>query len=416
VPHPEHISSCQPFNEIQLNWHFASGKGFEPHSGRTLIATDELFRSPNQQSLFRSGGPFTSAEQVGVIVSPRLLEHLGYPEGIQPGTDLKIQTPNSGETKEIKIVGVTHTPLPLGHLFIMNHHAYMRLLTEDPNVTGSTIDTGPIGPTWPDTPAELRDRSKSKYHEFGWDGFGMERVDGTRYYKFRLAKARAMPTSHWRFFLKNLYEEIMKDYPPHPPFVQVHVVGAQDKEPPSLPPPEWVGIYVEDLDALRPTVRAVIDDDWLANEAGLAQMEEISRSFKTAMLVLWGLMVLFLIAAGVSFYSVHSLRAQQKAAQIGMMRALGMSDRQLTELFLLEADMLWRRGTLLGMVGASLVLGLLAFFSLQRSEVLAVFRDWGSLYVVVFLLISWLCSRFTASFSTRRLRSQSPSSSLGLTS
>ena len=127
------------------------------------------------------------------------------------------------------------------------------------------------------------------------------------------------------------------------------------------------------LEALRPTVRALVDQHWLVNETAIGQMEEIARSTRTAMAVLWSIMLLFCAAAGLSLYAVHSLRARQKAAQIGMLRAMGISDALLRDVFLTEARLLWGRGTLYGLLLLALLVPLA--MAVWFAPALVVFHD-----------------------------------------
>jgi hypothetical protein len=422
---PERIKGCHPFTKIKFEWCVADGSRFDEYDGRTLTPGDLVFRTEKQRRLFKSGGPFVSSDQQGIIVTPSLLEHLGFKkDDVKAGATLKIRLPYSEKAVPISIIGVTRDPLPLQDFyFVINDKEFERLLNLDPDSSTDVIETGLLGPGWPEDPENLGPKVKKMLIELDWEAFGKTRDGGKPFYRFQLLgqKEKMTRRSVWKDRLKLLHNAIVLDgLPQHDVFVDFHVRGAEFKEPPPpRKPPEWVGVYVEDLEDLEPTVEILRKDAWLTNQTGIIQVNEIRRSFFMNLTVLWWLAGLFCIAALVGFGAVHCLRAGQKAAQIGMMRAMGMSDGLLLWIVFVEAFILWLVGTFVGLVFAPVVVILLGYrtLDLESEELAIIFFDPSSMMAVaVFLCVSFVLTIIVAWLSTIRSRKRSPVDSLALTS
>ena len=91
----------------------------------------------------------------------------------------------------------------------------------------------------------------------------------------------------------------------------------------------------------------------LVNDDVIQQMEGISRAAGVAVLVLT---VVVAILGGLALWNIkviQELRAFQKVAEIGMLKAIGMSNGLLRQVYLAEATLIWLLG-----LGGGVVLGI----------------------------------------------------------
>jgi lipoprotein-releasing system permease protein len=97
-----------------------------------------------------------------------------------------------------------------------------------------------------------------------------------------------------------------------------------------------------------------------------------------------------LVAVALGIASTLAISAVQKTRQIGILKAMGMKDRQTGRIFLWEA-------TILGLVGATIGIGvgvgLITLFSLQGST-FSFTPQWG------FVAISWVVGVLVALVSS----------------
>src|SRR5262249_35491447 len=141
---------------------------------------------------------------------------------------------------------------------------------------------------------------------------------------------------------------------PAPSFVRIDVPteASRGRSPAGY---DGAGIYVRDLPQLRPAAEAARAAGLRVNEDVIQQVEALARAARLAVLLL---SVVVAVLGGLSFWNVkviQELRALHKTSEIGMLKAIGMSDGLLRQVYLAEATLVWGLG-----VAAGAALGLAA--------------------------------------------------------
>jgi ABC-type antimicrobial peptide transport system permease subunit len=112
-------------------------------------------------------------------------------------------------------------------------------------------------------------------------------------------------------------------------------------------------VYVQELQQLRPAADAARGMDLYASDAARALVDEIEATADQAKAVVIALVVAFCAAAFVTLTLALYLRGRHKAAQVGMLRAMGADDRVLWTVTAFEAALMWLVGVLIGLALAS---------------------------------------------------------------
>ena len=398
-------SSCHPFREAEMDWFVrAGGDGLARSTsltGRTLAPGDPLLQSLP----LRSGRGFERPDEAGVIVTESMLRVLDQPANV---VSLRLRSRASGEPVDVPLLGVTQGPLPMGHFFLLTEDYHRRLLTEDPNPAVAAVRTGPVPESWP-TPDRLPQTIKDALETYKILPPRIERrADGGKVWLLESSE-EAQPRSVWLALVNNIHElmlEADRTLKPAPQFVRIVIPTVIRGQPPMGY--DGVGIYVRDLPELKPAAEVAQEAGLLVNRDVIEQIEAIGRVSQRAVLLLT---VVVLVLGALSFWNIkviQELRSLQKVSEIGMLKAIGMSNGLLRQVYLAEASLVWGIGT----VGGA-VLGLAA--GLAASCTLAEHADerWAAFYcpwyvwLGVAALAGAACWLSTLS-ATRRARRASP--------
>jgi hypothetical protein len=283
-----------------------------------------------------------------VIVSETLLKALKIPAETSPAT-LRVRSVVSGRPVSVPVVGVCREDLPLGHYFVMNDAYERKLRSEDPDAPARTIRTGPIPDTWPERdkfPPELR----RALMDFELLAPRRETIKGKTVWVLTSSEQKPPLRSQWRILLEGLRDSMTAGgFPSDPGFVRVDAPSEGGEAKPRVGG-SMGGIYVRDLKDLRPAAEVARKFGFRPNDDIIRQIEGIERSFQNIVVLLT---VLAVIVFGLSFWNmtvIQELRSQQKITEIGMLKAMGMDDRLLRQIFLTEGAIVWVLGALLGVV------------------------------------------------------------------
>jgi len=186
---------------------------------------------------------------------------------------------------------------------------------------------------------------------------------------------------------------------------------------PALPPREGydlAGVYLRDLPELRPTADAIRARTRLQiiNEGVIQQLNDIASAARAALVVLSSVLVVVWLVAAVNLVVVLELRTQQKVAEIGLLRAIGISDALLRQVYEMEAALLWLLGAGAGLVLAAGV-GVVLLGWLVPGESWAVVAN-GRLVLLAVLIVggSALVCWSGTWYATRAARRSAPADSL----
>jgi hypothetical protein len=244
----------------------------------------------------------------------------------------------------------------------------------------------------------------------------VDRVKGQEVWK--LLSESAVDEETWRDRLEQIADQVAPTYGAAPGFAVVEASLGGRRAPPSRGDYTRAAVLVPRLADLRLAADGVTALRLRVDESALPQIEQIEATAALARLIFSLLVSLFGIAATVGLALSLYLRGRQKAAQVGMLLALGTSRRGLLFLNLVESAVLWFLGTTLG-----LALVLMGTVMVLPAVGLTVEELWDAttsggwmLIVFVFLGFSLLATAGGNAFATRDLRRGSPARGLGLAS
>ena len=356
-------SSCFPFREAEMDW-FVRPKNEElAHStsltGRTLAPDDPLLQS----FPLRSGRGFEQADAEGVIVTESMLRILDQRADV---TSLRLRARASGEPIDVAVLGVTQAPLPLGHTFLMTEEYHRRLLTEDPNPAVANVRTGPVPASWPE-PEHLPQTVKNALDSYNILPPRIEkRADGGKVWLLESSDNPQL-RSNWLACVNRIHQLMLESdrrLKPAPDFVRIVLPGTAPRA--QLPAGyDGVGIYVGDLPQLKPAAEAAQEAGLSVNRDVIEQIEAIGRASRAAVLLLTLVVV---VLGTLSFWNIkviQELRSLQKVSEIGMLKAIGMSNGLLRQVYLTEAALVWALGTV-GGTALGLTTGLAASWMLAE--------------------------------------------------
>ena len=175
-------------------------------------------------------------------------------------------------------------------------------------------------------------------------------------------------------------------------------------------------VYLQDLGKLGTAADAAREMGLYANDAARPLVEEIETESRQAQWVLGWLVVGFATAEFVALILALYLRGRQKAAQVGMLKAMGANGRVLRAVAAVEAVVFWAIGTAVGLVLAAVVVAAACWCgAVTAGELAAGARTgWWAIYAAAFLLASLIACVAGHHLATRGVRRRPAAESLGL--
>lgn len=345
LPRQGALRGCFPVREANLDWYLETEDASDRStnlSGRTVVPGDPFLKEWPLQA----GKPLSEAGERGVIVTESLLQTLGKPTRT-PTATLRVRSA-AGTPLTVPVVGVSRVPFPHGHLYALTQSYHEELLTEDPTLALERVYTGPLPaglPRGKTLPAAVQD----VLDELRLTAAAEPRDDNLVWQLISLEGKP--PLTAWRRFVVQLGAALGKaGFPVEAAFERLTI--APEDKPPDPPKKGYdlAAVYVNDLSDLTPAAAAAKSIGLQPREDVVQQIEAITRATQRAMLVLtWVVLVVGGIACW-NISAIQELRAYQKAAEIGMLKAMGMNDRLLRQVFLAEATLLWCFGCGVGMM------------------------------------------------------------------
>lgn len=427
----ERFKNLVGFAEIKAEFvNSQNGKlSYRTLTGRTITANDPLNLSLDK--LISSGQSFSREQPTGILVTRKLLKELGNsPEEIS-NIEASTKTANpfqlkwlapSQQSVPIAIRGVFAEPLPLGHDFIIPEAQEVQLRSQTLFKTDDII-LYPIGIGWP-----IPKNGKS-LNEFINEGFDIDQDDPECPYHSKLPVEVRNTLRDWNCRIKLISyqdsyawrmirlpdtggrEVLFTDstWKEHVNQLKLQMeragLGGASKleispadprkamlSEVTAPPHDWATVYVNDLYALRPVAQVFRQLNLECDESAIRQLEQIENDVRDLRRILYALVCLFALSVASSVYYLGRLRARLKAPEIGMLRAMGISDRRLRAITMSEAGLLWVDGTSKGIVFAVIMLtGLLVSAGVTREEFMSL-NGWFQHFVgqACFLLSTFL--------------------------
>ncbi len=286
-------------------------------------------------------------------MSRKLLEELGWQANDTEPRELFIEAPTR-ELVSVPLKGV-YDELPWGHQFVVDKNCYAAFLQKHAGVRCTIFLTGPIPADWP-APAQLPEYVRAAFDTYRL--FAPQKAGNA--WKIETWRDKGYHIRDWTTFLQKIdslmsnagfspaSEEFWKNARPFNSQVDSH----------TLPAENMAVIYVKDVKYLRLVKQKLEWNGFYLRDTNdtINRLEQLNRSnlirtaFVTAFLILMytGFMLVLTV--------VQTLRTEAKMAQIGLLKAIGMSEPFLRWMFVTESLIIWVLGTIVAVV-TSLFLG-----------------------------------------------------------
>src|SRR5262249_6583921 len=147
--------------------------------------------------------------------------------------------------------------------------------------------------------------------------------------------------SLWRVKVRRL-GELMREagVPVLPGFARVSPLTAQSPAP-ERPSYGGAGVYVSDADDPRPAAAALGAAGPPVNRDVVNQLEGVARLSRNYFLLLGGVVSVLTLMSFWNISVMQELRLVPKAHEVGLLKALGMSEGRLRAAYLTEAVLIW---------------------------------------------------------------------------
>jgi hypothetical protein len=336
------IRGAFPFREVPFHWVDGSDPTQRPQVlGRTLAPGDPLL----QGRAFRSGGAFRDASAEGVVVSRHMLEQLHLSPDAPPA-EIELEG-HSGVVRKVPVVGVLEEAVPPNNLgFVITEPFYVALRTQDQNVRSPQVRTGPVPGKWPE-PEDLPELMKRALQQYGVMTPVLRTYRGQDVWVLTSRGGIAYRLNVWKSYLEGLQRTAKElNLPTDPAFGQVTPLQKLPEEP--LPEPTRLALYLRDLPHLKPAAEEIDKLGFFVNKDVVAQIESIHRSSAAIRTLLTAIILVIGVQAGWGMTVIQGLRARQKVTEIGMLKAMGVDNQLMRQLYLAESAVLWLFGALLG--------------------------------------------------------------------
>ncbi|MCC7419778.1 MAG: ABC transporter permease [Planctomycetaceae bacterium] len=359
-PGEDPTAACFPFSETEFVWIHQDGRSVRRSTGRTILPDDPMLQSRELRSGKRD---FLPDGTDGIVAAAGLLQSLGY-DPDNPPASIDLEPPRGGGRRPVALLGVTKEPPPLDHLFVMSDGFERRLRFEEPNPSLAEIRTPPLPDGWPATD-QLPESLLSLMSELQLlapqeEKFSpSEGVKARRWLLSHNGLGQNPSLSQWKLLLDRIathlenrvggendrerLDRVLKDFC-RPVFNSTESVPVRERY-------DFVGVYVKEYRHL-PIVEEEIqklgwpmpDPDYLRRY--LSIVDQTEKTLKT--LVLIGFLTA--LVAAVNLWVIQFLWNEQKSAETGMLKAMGMGHGTLSTLAVAEGAVLWLCATTPGLV------------------------------------------------------------------
>lgn len=374
------VPTVSPFNsvsEIRFQEKGAHRCGRQP-LGRTIKEDDKLFAD----LVKAAGSPDLS--QPGIIATRDLLETLGYK------TDnpkrLTIQFNNQDNPKlEVPIWFVVDFKLPMNLSYILTESSLAKLHQAGHLRMASRVRSGPANKLFP-APGVIRSNAELKDH-LGPVETDFKDVKDS----YVIFESTTGPLSEvrWRELLRE-FAGVLEYYKMRQPkgfadgMTMVDPISVGQKVRNGY---VYAEVRVNSLDDLKSAAKGCRDADYPADETLVQQLDDVNANAK---LLFWSILFTSVAIAINTVYVViviQRLRCEQKTPEFGMLKAMGMSDREFRTVFRHQSRELWKSSCFWGLLWSAVLAAGIGTLSLSSEEFCT-----GAAYFLFVAVCLWVLS------------------------
>lgn len=405
----ERLKGCFPFSILSDSiWQSKSENdesAYPTITGRTLVQGDPLLDSFK----FIQGRPFKSADEDGIVATEEMLKKLGF-TAQNPPPALNYRAPD-GSLVQMALRGVIEGNFIFGQGYVVNHVVQVNIDADHRNVPAAIIQTGAVPKEWP-TPDHLPPDVADALNTFGILEPTEIWPQGKKCWRLE-ARFGANVIANWHIYVNKIGTLMERaGFPGTTDFALItpDVPRAEhDDHAKEAQQFDMATVYVKNLNDLSIVASVCKANHIYYNSSILTQLEHLGRDSQDARTALVSVLALIVLMGIVNLIIMQNLVAQQKAAEVGMLKAMGMGKSLLRGVYLCETGLLFAVAAVpayiavwpLGRWLAPMILK-----SLPEEKALA-FQLSGLEIASVFAGVALICSWATLQ-ATKRARQQSP--------
>jgi len=340
------LSGWYFFHEIDIFF------GLLPDPSAGSLSVTGRTRDPEDPVLTNRTPQTNDKSSSGLYVSRKLLEQLGWRPNEPEPRELFIEAPNR-ELVSVPVAAI-YDELPWGHKFVVDKNWYANFLQEHADVRCAILVTGPIPADWP-PPGQLPKLVRTAFDTYRM--FVPQKADSA--WRIETWRENGYHIRDWTTFLQKI-NSLMTTAgfsSANEEFWKMARPINQQVNPHSLPAENMGAIYVKDVNHLRSLKQKLEQNGFYVRDTNdtINRLEQLNRSnliqagFVTAFLVLIFTGLMLVLTA------VQTLRTDAKMAQIGLLKAIGMSERFLRWMFITESLIIWFLGTIVAVITSFLL-------------------------------------------------------------
>ncbi len=355
---PDHLTGCAGYHLLEQDWFIPGQESAPAIPGRTLSPDDPLLRSfPDAQSWLANTVPSPGEE--GVILTRSMLDRLKVQEEQVP--ERLVVRAVTGKRQPVRVLGVLDREFFPGRCsYVLTEAIWEQVRKQSGNPKAAEVRSGPLAASWAtieDLPAAVP--SVAKYLESESLEWVSTRAHGTgKVWLFRW-KAEVRPgdeapeLGRWHVYLENVGRRLKEagKGSAAPGFDVPEPLGlVTDQKPAATEGFDRIALYLSAPDDLPAAGSAARRLGYQMEDDRLDQIRRIRANTNAALAYLSPLVLAAALLAAWNLYVIQGLRAQQKVAEVGMLKAMGLSDGLLNLIFLIEAGLVWGLGVVLGLL------------------------------------------------------------------
>ena len=404
-------SIVSPIERVSLQFRVA-GETKEEDFERLALKGRSLAK---QSTILRSLGLAEVSRRDGIFVTPQLLENLGFDS---PPAQLRLLPAPLSPAVNVNVIATTKQNLADGYQFLVDEDYYSDLLkikSSDQEKLLTEIKLGPI----PEACFEWRRLSDEQLDEFqkilatnAIHAAPKQIDDGQLRWEFKSRSQDGLSNKQWNTAVDQIKASMTKSG------FDFSAAKWNAKDGGSAEP-ETMALVYDSVEVVASNMNVLVQLAKLLDSTELSydrdivdQLTRLSRLtwIMTALLSTISLLVVSISIANI--YTILSQRADQKEAEIGILKSMGMSSSSQILLYFVEGLIFWAISTLIAQL-ASLSLGWI-FQTLANSvtgEVIFVFLMPWWLDVGI-SLATCIISSMGSVLASSSARNRSPAESL----
>lgn len=339
---PGGLSTTSLFSLVRRDFLDSTGTSMEAVTGRTFAPGDPLFASFRDENAWLAGGP-PKAEEEAIVVDREMLRSLGH-DPIKPPSDLQINTPRG--VMKVAVAGVLKRDLPGRFSFLMPEAVRDKLLERNRVARAQRYQTGKLPAAWASKtkpPTEALAPLMQKRLRFA----GQDEIDDGEAWVLESFDDGGWPlVKDWPKHAVALVEATEKKYGPlnekDKAFVLAGVVQNEKMEGKvAKEGHQRLAVYLRELDDLDTTATIAQEHGLQLQDDRSEQLRLVRQGTKRALAplpwVLGGLAMLMLF----NMIIIQLLLARSKRAEMGMLKAMGLTWWGLVQIWFWEAVLMW---------------------------------------------------------------------------